>query len=103
MVETSIILLGELFLLGLIYIVLSFLEYNKVHKDLEVFTKYRLASLIIFLLGITVHTLGSVLGEGAVLGMQLETAGHFIIMIGAVVLIKQSISLLKLAEEYGYG
>ena len=101
--ETAMILLLELGVLGIIYIVISFLELRFAFKDLKQFYQYKFITIIIFVIGILVHTLGDVLGSGTPLEMQMETAGHFIIMVGALILIKQSLNLLKLAEEYGYG
>ena len=101
--ETSLLYLLELGVLGITYCTISFLEYRLVYKDVKAFSKYKLISLILFVVGILVHTLGDFLGEGRPLEMQLETLGHVIIMVGAIVLIKQALSLSALAEEYGYG
>jgi len=101
--ETSTLLLIELGVLGMIYCVISFLEYRMVYKDAKTFSKLKLISLIMFVVGILVHSLGDVLGGGRLLEMQLETLGHVIIMVGAIILIKQALSLSTLAEEYGYG
>jgi hypothetical protein len=93
--ETSTLLLVELGVLGIIYCV----EYRLVYDSAKKFYKFKLISLILFVAGILVHTLG----DEMALEMQFETIGHIIIMIGAIILIKQSLSLSKLAEEYGYG
>ena len=96
-------LLLELGVLGIIYIVISFLEYGLVVKDLKQFHIFKTISILIFVIGILVHTFGDVLGSGTPLELQLETAGHFIIMVGSIIIILQSINLLKVAEEFGYG
>ncbi len=101
--ETSLLFLLELGVLGITYCIISFLEYRMVYEDVKTFSKFKLISLIMFVIGILVHTLGDVLGEGTPLEMQLETLAHVIIMVGAIILIKQALSLSRLAEEYGYG
>ncbi len=93
----------ELTVLGIMYCVISFLEYRLAHDEVKEFSKFKLISLVSFVVGIIIHTLGDVIGGGRPLEMQLETVGHLIIMIGTIILIKQSLSLSKIAEEYGYG
>lgn len=101
MVEaSSLILLFELGLLGLFFAIISFLESKAVIEELKSFHKYKFITILIFVLAVVVHTLGDVLGDR--FEMQLETTGHLIIMIGAVILIQQSLRLYKLAGEYGY-
>lgn len=102
MVKTALLLLIELGILSLIYCIVSFLEYKIVFEDLKQFYKFKFITIFIFAIGFLVHTLGDVLGSGTRLEMQLETVGHFIIMVGTLIIIKQTLHLLKIAEEYGY-
>ena len=101
--ETSLLLFLELTVLGIIYIIVSFLESRIIYTEFKSFSVFKSISILLFVTGILVHTLGDVLGGGTDLEMQLETVGHFVIMIGGIILIQQSLNLFKLAEEYGYG
>lgn len=85
--------------LGFLYSLLSYLEYRIANIDeLKKFLKSKFISVSIFVAGILVHTLGDL----SDLEMELETTGHFIIMVGAIILIKGALDLTKIAEEYGY-
>ena len=99
---TSLYIFIGLVILGVIFVIISYLEHQAVIDDLKQFTKYKFISILIFVIGIIVHTLGEVIGYDTPLQMQMETAGHFIIMIGAIILIIQAWNLLQLAGEYGY-
>jgi hypothetical protein len=100
MVEVVMIsIFAFLLFLGIIYAVLSYLECRVTELDkLKKFLKYKFISICVFVVGILVHTFGDL----SVFEMEFETAGHFIIMAGAIVLIKSALDLTKVAEEYGY-
>lgn len=96
---STVIIFSFLSVLGIFYAALSYLEYRIANIDeLKKFLKSKFISVSIFVAGILVHTLGDL----SSLEMELETAGHFIIMIGAIILIKGALDLTKIAEEYGY-
>ena len=92
-------LLAELTVLGLIFVVLSYKESKAAPlKEMKEFYKAKFYSIILFVIGFVIHTIGDL----TPFEMQWETAGHFIIMVGAFIVIKQSRGLSKIAEEYGY-
>ena len=89
----------SLLLLGAVFVVLSYFEYRTADLDeLKRFLKLKLISICIFVIGILVHTVGDLSN----FEMGLETVGHFIIMVGAIILIKEALVLTNIAEEYGY-
>ena len=92
-------LLAELTVLGLIFVVLSYKESKAVPlKEMRGFYKAKLYSISLFAIGFVVHTIGDLTSSE----MVWETAGHLIIMVGAFIVLKQSMELSKIVEEYGY-
>ena len=97
--KTAILLLLELAVLGISYCFFSLLEMRLFFDEFKQFHKLKVISIVIFVIGVLIHTLGDIFNYGAAFSMQLETVGHVIIMVGALILIRQSLNLRKVAEE----
>jgi len=92
----------ELLILGAVFVILSIIEYYSVSiKTIKKTFKSKAIAVSFFVLGFIIHTLGDFLGEN--MELLFETAGHILIMIGAIMLIIQTINLMRAAEEFGYG
>ena len=98
MIDTVWFLLAGLIIFGVLYFYLSIME-HKVSpiKKIQPFFKAKVLTTSLFVLGIIIHTIGDL----TTIEMELETVGHFIIMIGAVILIIQTRRLISMVEEYG--